>query len=115
MKYLLIPLLIAVLGGCASTGVPDHDVRLLGDSVAAGTGTRTIVINPETKHVNVIGGETINFLVGEKSFAWHFFVAAGVSSFDLKRVAPPGVLDRSVIAYIAADPRYCCSGGGRGK
>jgi hypothetical protein len=73
-----------------------------------------LTITPQTRHVNVIGGEIIDFKVGDKAFAWHFFVASTVSTFDLKRVAPPGILEHSVIAYVAPDPRYCCNGGGRG-
>jgi hypothetical protein len=44
--------------------------------------------------------------VDGKIFAWHFFVPYAVTQIDLKRVAPPGMLNRSVFAYVAPDPRY---------
>lgn len=114
MRSLLISFMLLKLAGCASIGA-EPALDLLGTPATVGTGTRTLTITPQTRHVNVIGGEIIDFKVNDKAFAWHFFVASTVSSFDLKRVAPPGILDHSVIAYVAPDPRYCCNGGGRGK
>ncbi|MDQ9168800.1 CzcE family metal-binding protein [Oxalobacteraceae bacterium R-40] len=115
MRSLLLSVCVIVLMGCASIG-GEPPLDLLGNSAAVGTGVKTIVITPQTRHVNVTGGEIIDFRVGEKAFAWHFFVATTVSAFDLKRVAPPGMLDHSVIAYVAPDPRYCCrNGSDRGR
>jgi hypothetical protein len=115
MRTLLFSLLL-VLSGCANLmQEPEQPVELLGNPAAVGTGIKTIVITPQTKHVNVIGGEVVDFKVGNKAFAWHFLVASTVSKFDLQRVAPPGMLDHSVIAYVEPDPRYCCNGGGRGR
>ena len=79
---------------------------LLGNPAPSVAATRTIVITPETKWVNVEGGEVINFIVGDKAFAWDFYVGFTVTSFDLNLVAPPGVLNRRVMAYISPDPRY---------
>ena len=79
---------------------------LLGNPAPSNAATRTIVITPETKWVNVEGGEVINFVVGDKSFGWDFFVGFTVSSFDLQLVAPPGVLNRRIVAYVSPDPRY---------
>jgi len=113
MRSLLVCALLAIFAGCANLA-SEPALDLLGSPATVGTGERTIDITPQTRHVNVIGGEIIDFKVGDKAFAWHFFVASTVSSFDLKRVAPPGILDRSVIAYVRPDPRYCCDGG-RGR
>ena len=55
-------------------------------------------------YVNVTGGEIVRFTVGDKSFAWNF--NGRPSSFDLALVAPPGVLDHKVTAYIAPNPLY---------
>ena len=79
---------------------------LLGNAAPSTAATRNIVITPETKWVNVEGGEIINFIVGDKAFAWDFYVGSTVSSFDLSRVAPPGVLNRRIEAYVSPDPRY---------
>lgn len=88
------------------TGGSSTRLDLLGEAAPAYAASRTIAITPETRHVNVEGGETVNFIVGSKNFAWNFFVGSSVTSFDLKRVAPPGLLSHSVIAYISPDPRY---------
>jgi hypothetical protein len=86
-------------------------IDLLGDAAPAAAATRTIVIAPDTKYVNVTGGDIVRFVAGDKSFTWAFNVGANVSSFDLRRVAPPGVLDKTVMAYVAPDPRYIGGGG----
>ncbi len=79
---------------------------LLGNPAPSNAATRTIVIKPDTKWVNVEGGEIINFVVGDKAFGWDFFVGSGISSFDLRRVAPPGILNHRVEAYVTPDPKY---------
>ncbi|MEO7032103.1 MAG: CzcE family metal-binding protein [Burkholderiaceae bacterium] len=66
----------------------------------------TISISPETRYVNVEGGEVVRFVADGKSFIWHFMVAQSIDHFDLMEVAPAGVLDHSVIAYVKPDPRY---------
>lgn len=80
------------------------DLQLLGDSAPVAAATRTIVLTPSTTFVNVTGGETIRFVVGEKSFAWNF--DGPVSSFDLKRVAPANMLEQTLKVYIAPNPTY---------
>ena len=64
--------------------------------------TRTIVIRPDASYVNVTGGEVIRFQVGNKSFVWAF--NGPRSSFDLGLIAPPNLLGRKVMAYVAPDP-----------
>src|SRR5437867_675193 len=76
-------------------------LKLLGDPAPESTAWRTVTITPNTKFVNVVGGETIKFVAGDKSFAWSFSGPASVSSFELNRVAPEGMLDHKVRAYVA--------------
>jgi hypothetical protein len=64
--------------------------------------TRTIVVRPDTRYVNVTGGEVIRFQVGDRSFVWSFNGTR--TSFDLARVAPPSTLDHKVTAYVAPNP-----------
>lgn len=66
----------------------------------------TMTIGPNTKYVNVEGGKVVRFLINGQSFVWHFMLAHTVDHFDLKEVAPAGMLDHSVIAYVTPDPRY---------
>jgi hypothetical protein len=81
-------------------------VKLLGDAAPAAAAERTITITPNTKYVNVVGGQTVKFDVNGQTFAWSFDGPETVSSFDLNRVAPAGVLDHPVTAYVAANPMY---------
>lgn len=94
---------LATVAGCATRNDP---IDLYGYPQPPSAYGREIVITPDTRHVNVTGGETIRFIVGDKIFAWNFFVARTVSNFDLNAVAPPGVLDHPVRVYVAPDPRY---------
>ncbi|RJG08064.1 hypothetical protein D3870_13390 [Noviherbaspirillum cavernae] len=115
-KFSLLTVIVASLlaTSIAPVSAMEPPVKLLGDPAPASSGTRTIVITPDTRHVNVTGGEVVNFAVGDKMFTWSFFVAAGISSFDLNRIAPPGMLDHVVTAYVARDPRYI-GGGNRNR
>lgn len=83
---------------------------LYGQQAPATAAERTITIKPDTKYVNVEGGQIVRFVTGDKDFTWHFLVARTVDSFVLNEVAPPGVLDHVVRAYVSPDPRYI--GGG---
>jgi hypothetical protein len=105
---LTVPLL-----GCTWPAA-EPPIDFLGAPAPPVAAERTIVIRPDTRWVNVTGGETIRFVVGDKSFAWAFNVAATVHAFELNRIAPPGMLDHRVTAYVAPDPRYTRDGGGRG-
>lgn len=100
-----------VLSACAHINTAPS-AKFLGDPAPDVAATQTIEIRPDTKWVNVTGGDIVKFVVGGKSFAWAFNVGSGVSHFDLSRVAPSGVLDRPVFVYLAPDPKYM--GGGDG-
>lgn len=96
---------VILLSACAAqrTELP---ITFLGDPIPHEEAEISIEIRPETKWVNVTGGETVRFVVGEKAFGWAFSVPWGARPFDLQRIAPPGMLDRPVTAYVAPDPRY---------
>lgn len=100
----LLAFTVALLAAC-ETPAP-RDPKLYGDLAPPASAQRTIVIHPDTRHVNVEGGEIVRFVVGDKEFAWNFFVASAISSFDLSEVAPPGILDHPVRAYVKPDPKY---------
>lgn len=105
-------LLSAALSGCTlPTYAPP--ISFLGDPAPAEAATETRVLGPDTRAVNVTGGDTVKFVSGSKEFAWVFNVASNVRAFDLQRIAPPGVLDHPVMVYVAPDPRYI-GGGDRG-
>jgi hypothetical protein len=99
----------ALLALCTAIPCATHatDYRYLyGDAAPSSAANYIIVIRPDTRHVHVQGGDTVNFVVGEKQFAWTFNVAATVWAFDLNEVAPPGVLDHTVRAHVTPDPKY---------
>jgi hypothetical protein len=81
-------------------------IKLFGEPGQPAAATRTVVIHPETRYVNVEGGQTIKFVAGGKEFAWNFNVGRTIGVFDLNQVAPAGVLDHLVRVYITPDPRY---------
>lgn len=106
MKQPLIRFVVVVLlSACAHRDV-EYPVAFLGDPAPLSAATETIAIRPDTKWVNVTGGDIVRFDVDGKSFAWTFNVASNISTFDLRRVAPPGMLDHRVDAYVAPDPKY---------
>jgi hypothetical protein len=97
-----LTLSLSALSSMAAT----HD-ELLGDPVpAAAAADRTITITPDTTHVNVQGGQTVRFDVGGQTFAWDFNGAETAGRIDLSQVAPPGLLDHPVTAYVSPNPMY---------
>ncbi|HEY8609646.1 MAG TPA: CzcE family metal-binding protein [Noviherbaspirillum sp.] len=97
-----------LLAACSSPGVRDDPRRLYG-SAAPGIEGRLIIIRPETRYVNVEGGELVRFQVDGQEFGWHFLVARTVHAFDLNDVAPQGLLKHRVRAFVTPDPRYIAS------
>lgn len=106
MKQRFIRLaVVMLLSACAHRDI-EYPIAFLGDPAPLNAATETRAIRPDTKWVNVTGGDTVRFDIGEKSFAWTFNVARGITTFDLRRVAPSGMLDHRVDAYVAPDPKY---------
>ena len=85
--------------------IAEQRIDLLGDRVAAPVG-RLVQIGAATRYVNVEGGEIIRFDINGKSFSWNFSGPLTVASFNLMRIAPPGMLDHDVTVYIAPNPNY---------
>ncbi|TFW17711.1 CzcE family metal-binding protein [Duganella callida] len=77
-----------------------------GNQVADGNAMRTIVVNADTKYVNVANGETVQFDVNGQRFTWHFDTLHDATSLDLGKIAPAGVMAGQVRAYVAANPLY---------
>jgi hypothetical protein len=103
----VIPAVLAMtLSLSAFSSMAATNVDPLGEPAPAAAANRTIAIGPATKYVNVEGGQTVKFDVGGKTFVWAFDGAENVQSFNLNRVAPAGVLDHVVTAYVSANPLY---------
>jgi Heavy-metal resistance protein CzcE len=70
----------------------------IGEAASPATADRTIVIDANTRSVNVNHGETVKFVANGQDFTWDF---DGVSqSFDLKQAAPQGAIDQDVRVYV---------------
>lgn len=76
----------------------------MGEVVPLSAAMRTIRIDAKTRYVNVTANETVRFEANGNAFAINF--AGGLSAFDLNQLAPAGVLDHKVTAYVAPDPLY---------
>lgn len=106
-RLLLLTVFAATLpAACMSPMNSMSRLDLWGDPAPVTAAGRTIFITPETKYVNVAGGETVKFVVGDESFAWTFDGPSEGYKFDLNETAPPGVLGRRVIAYVDPNPLY---------
>lgn len=99
----IVGLTLSVSALSSMAASPD---MLLGDPAPAAAAQRTIQITPDTKYVNVQGGQVVRFDVGGKGFTWDFDSAQTVVDFDLNRIAPPGLLDHPVTAYVSPNPLY---------
>ena len=104
----LVPAVLALACSVPAISMAAPRDDLLGQTEPATAASRSITITPETKYVNVEGGQTVLFKVGDQTFAWNF--DGPVSSFELNRVAPPGLLDHVVTAYVAPNPLYVPGG-----
>lgn len=104
----LYPAIFAAISSAACTSPPDPAwaAKLWGDPASVSSSARTIRIGPDTRYVNIAGGETVNFAVGGKTFAWKFDGPSEGYKFDLATVAPQGMLDHDVTAFVDADPAF---------
>src|SRR5713101_7043936 len=81
----------------------------MGESVPLSGAMRTIPIDAKTKYVNVIAHETVKFEANGHAFAIKFSGSPATtfafvpSVFDLNQLAPAGVLDHRVTAFVAPD------------
>lgn len=79
----------------------------LGSSAPASAATQVITITATTRHINVEGGATVTFVVGDKTFTWTFGMSDAASvPFDLQGIAPAGMLNHAVTAYVSPNPQY---------
>ncbi len=91
----------------ASPSTAPASLAFVGRAAPAAAAERTIVVKPDTKYVNVTGGSTVRFVVGDQSFTWSFQTgSAHIGTFDLSLLAPAGALNHPVLVYVADDPLY---------
>jgi hypothetical protein len=77
-----------------------------GSATASANATKRIAITPSTKSVNVTDGETVEFTVDGKSFAWSFQTYPNENQFPLSKIAPEDAKVDGVRVYVARNPLY---------
>jgi hypothetical protein len=101
----LSAILSLLLAGCADMRAPSERTDFWGSPAPAAAATKTIVVGPETRHVNLIGGDIVRFVVGDKSFTWSFDGAYFPAAVDISKVSN-GLLSRPLMAYVESNPMY---------
>ena len=80
---------------------------LIANTTASGASVdRTIVIDSNTRWVNVNGGDVIRFVANGQTFDYRFNSYTHSKVYDLGKIAPAGALNRSLKVYVTADGRY---------
>ncbi|MGB7196603.1 MAG: CzcE family metal-binding protein [Collimonas pratensis] len=103
-KFLIPALLALTLSVSTASSMAADNHSLLGEAATTAATSRVITITPDTKYVNVQGGQSIQFNTGGSTFGWTFNGPA--KSFELNRVAPAGLLDHPVRIYVSPNPLY---------
>jgi hypothetical protein len=85
-------------------GAASSETELFGEVVTSSPSDRTVAISEATSFVNVTGGESIKFVVGDKAFSWRFDGKAG--AVKLSEIAPNGFGGKDVTIYVAPNPMY---------
>lgn len=67
---------------------------------------RVVEIRPGDRWANVTNGETVKFVVGDKSFTYHVWTIPNVNAFDLDKIAPADVKAAGITVYVAGSAWY---------
>jgi hypothetical protein len=105
-KAALVASAAIALSACGTTAERLPPVSLLGQQVDDTAATQSIRIGPDTRWANIESGQIVRFVIGSRTFTWAFNNSQEVTSFDLNRVTPPGLLDHRVTIYLTPDPKY---------
>jgi hypothetical protein len=84
----------------------NNRIDLLGTPAPGAAADYTINISANTKYVNVKLGDTVRFVSGNKEFTWSFDAGSTVWAVGLNQIAPAGMLDHRLIAYVSPFRRY---------
>lgn len=109
---LLLPVLLAATlcaaGSAAFASGFEQPASFRGNAVPTGAAVdQVIVITDATRHVNVTGGSTVRFVIGDQSFTWCFQNGtAHVIPFDLAQIAPKGLVNHRITTYVSDNPLY---------
>jgi hypothetical protein len=76
--------------------------NFIGQLMPTDSADRTIVVDANTRHVNVTQGEKMKFVVSGREFAVAFDGVA--QDIDLREFASQGALDRPVRTHVKVSP-----------
>ncbi|MGA8007818.1 MAG: CzcE family metal-binding protein [Thiomonas sp.] len=100
-----LPAFLAVAGLAAAVSahaaIPSW---LYGNNVPDSAASRVIQLTPNTDNVNVKWGQSVEFKDHGKSFAFDFNGSRAAARVNLERVAPAGVINHPVYAYVRGFP-----------
>lgn len=100
---LLVPAVAALALSAASlSAVALTHADRYGEVASPAAVERTILVEPNTRWVNVKHGEIVKFVASGQEFAWNF--DGMLNSFDLKEIAPQGAIVQDVRVSIEISP-----------
>ena len=112
LKLVVLAVIVMTLGLVNLSASAFTPSSPMGEVVPLSGAMHTIPIDAKTKYVNVTADETVKFEANGNAFAINFSGSPATtfalvpSAFDLNQLAPAGVLDHKVTAYVAPDPLY---------
>jgi hypothetical protein len=102
ISILAVAALAASLSGAAYSQERIGKDTLLGDPISADAPVDKVVkIDANTRWVNVVQNDNVKFIVGSRTFAWHF--QSPKASVNLKDIAPAGAIDRNLYVFVTPD------------
>jgi hypothetical protein len=108
-RILALPLIAAAMlaAGTVNATPRPLDRMDLGRLAMSAGAHRDIVVNADTRYVNVTNGQTVTFDVSGKRFTFAFDAWPYVDSVPLSTIAPKDVaVPSGVRVYIAPNPLY---------
>ena len=95
---LLIPAVASIALSVASLYAFAADADLYGKEASPAAAKRTVVVEPNTRHVNVTHYEIVKLVVNGQELAWHF--DGTLASFKLGAMDPRFAAVQNVTVYI---------------
>jgi hypothetical protein len=106
----LIPVVASIALSVASlSAFALSDADRYGQAASPAAGARTIVVGPNTRHVNVTRGETVKLVVNGQELGWNF--SGTLSNFKLSAIDSRDATAQNVTVYVAISEAEKPSGG----
>lgn len=94
----------ANVAGSENTGIARSGTALAGSPANVAAATRTVSLSG-IRNVNVMQGEVVKFVAGDKAFAWRFDTL-DTPRFKLAEIAPKDFPAGEVVVFVAHDPAH---------